>query len=187
MILSFNRMKSRLTLASFDELNVLSTVNEGYDDVYAMIIKYGIQIVRHYMLAMGLDDRDWTSYVTRLLNSYNGVTQYKFSSEFERKKYRLVESIIALGGLAGMPTAMKLLDRQIQQFGIDITDYANIQAAIELGYVQAKWISKTDSRVCKDCEYLDGKIFSIERIPDKPHPNCRCTLKFIQGVKSLNI
>lgn len=187
MILSFNRMKSRLTLASFDELNVLSTVNEEFDDLYGLIIKCGAFIVKHYMNAMGIEDKDWTSYVTKMLNRYNGVTQYKFSSEYERKKYRLVESIVSLGGLAGLSTSMRLMDRQIQQFGIDLTDYVNIQAAIELGYTTAQWISQTDSKVCRECEYLDRKIFPINEIPDKPHINCRCTLKFIQGAKSLNI
>ena len=136
---------------------------------------------------MGIENRDWTSYVTMFLERYNGVTQYKFSSEFERKKYRLAEALIALGNISGLPVAMKLLDKQIQQLGIDLTDHANIQAAIELGYTQAKWLTQEDEKVCEKCNALDRKIFDIDKIPEKPHYNCRCTLMFIKGAKSLNI
>lgn len=37
-----------------------------------------------------------------------------------------------------------------------------------------EWQTVGDEDVCPDCETLSGKSFSIEKIPDRPHPNCRC-------------
>lgn len=43
------------------------------------------------------------------------------------------------------------------------------------------WISEKGKNVCNKCLQLDGKIFSEDEIPPRPHPNCRCE---IQEVKS---
>lgn len=40
------------------------------------------------------------------------------------------------------------------------------------------WSSEGDS--CEDCQALDGEEFdSIDDIPDRPHPNCDCTIQEI--------
>lgn len=42
-------------------------------------------------------------------------------------------------------------------------------------YLEFIWKAKHDSRTCKICKTLDGKVFYYD--VDKAHPNCRCTLE----------
>ncbi len=44
-----------------------------------------------------------------------------------------------------------------------------------------KYVWETDGG-CPACEALDGKEFkTIDEIPDKPHPNCDCTIREVDG------
>ncbi len=38
------------------------------------------------------------------------------------------------------------------------------------------WVTESGSNVCDVCKSLNGKIFSGNEIPQKPHPNCRCAI-----------
>ncbi|MGN0192218.1 MAG: hypothetical protein ACI4CY_01660 [Candidatus Gastranaerophilaceae bacterium] len=38
------------------------------------------------------------------------------------------------------------------------------------------WVTESGSNVCDVCKSLNGKIFSGNKIPPKPHPNCRCAI-----------
>lgn len=39
------------------------------------------------------------------------------------------------------------------------------------------WISEKEENTCADCKSLDGKIFSGDKVPLRPHPNCKCEVK----------
>ncbi|MBQ2643985.1 hypothetical protein IJG14_00250 [bacterium] len=39
------------------------------------------------------------------------------------------------------------------------------------------WISETGKNTCEECKSLDGKIFSGDKVPLRPHPNCKCEVK----------
>jgi len=39
------------------------------------------------------------------------------------------------------------------------------------------WISETGKNTCEECKSLDGKIFTGDKIPLRPHPNCKCEVK----------
>ncbi|MCR5261429.1 MAG: hypothetical protein K6C94_06280 [Candidatus Gastranaerophilales bacterium] len=36
------------------------------------------------------------------------------------------------------------------------------------------WISETGKNTCQECKSLDGKIFTGDKVPLHPHPNCKC-------------
>ncbi|MCR5261578.1 MAG: hypothetical protein K6C94_07030, partial [Candidatus Gastranaerophilales bacterium] len=36
------------------------------------------------------------------------------------------------------------------------------------------WISETGKNTCQECKSLDGKIFTGDNVPLRPHPNCKC-------------
>ncbi|MCR5261769.1 MAG: hypothetical protein K6C94_08025, partial [Candidatus Gastranaerophilales bacterium] len=36
------------------------------------------------------------------------------------------------------------------------------------------WISETGKNTCQECKSLDGKIFTGDKVPLRPHPNCKC-------------
>lgn len=39
------------------------------------------------------------------------------------------------------------------------------------------WISETGKNTCEECKSLDGKIFTGDKVPPRPHPNCKCEVK----------
>ncbi|MBQ2644755.1 hypothetical protein IJG14_04180 [bacterium] len=36
------------------------------------------------------------------------------------------------------------------------------------------WISETGKNTCEECKNLDRKIFEGDKVPLRPHPNCKC-------------
>ena len=36
------------------------------------------------------------------------------------------------------------------------------------------WMSETGKNTCQECKSLDGKIFTGDKVPLRPHPNCKC-------------
>lgn len=39
------------------------------------------------------------------------------------------------------------------------------------------WISEKGENTCEECKRLNGKIFTGDEVPPRPHPNCKCEVK----------
>lgn len=49
-------------------------------------------------------------------------------------------------------------------------------------YYHYVWHSENGKNTCDECKKLDGQVFEMdEGIPERPHPNCRCTVEIIEG------
>ena len=117
-------------------------------------------------------------------SEYNPVTKYVYVTEAERKRARFFESLVADAESKqrremenDYRAAENAWIRQTRQAMIDIEDRAAIAAYKDAGVRKVRWISQHDDKVCKECGRLDGLIFPIDAIPDKPHYNCRCTIE----------
>lgn len=117
-------------------------------------------------------------------SEYNPVTKYVYVTEAERKRARFFESLVADAEAKqrremenDYRTAENAWIRQTRQAMIDIEDRAAIAAYKDAGVRKVRWISQHDDKVCKECGRLDGLIFPIDAIPNKPHYNCRCTIE----------
>ena len=117
-------------------------------------------------------------------SEYNPVTKYVYVTEAERKRARFFESLVADAESKqrremenDYRAAENAWIRQTRQAMIDIEDRAAIAAYKDAGVRKVRWISQHDDKVCKECERLDGMIFPIDAVPDKPHYNCRCTIE----------
>ena len=52
----------------------------------------------------------------------------------------------------------------------------------ELGYkLVFRWKSRNDSKTCKTCWSLNGKVFEYQ--PNQVHANCRCTFEIERRYK----
>lgn len=124
-------------------------------------------------------NRKW---VKNFLSEYNPVTKYQFYNEAERKAERFAESLIATNGnRQEIKTALRYWAVQVSQYALDITDRAVLQAYKDNGTKQVKWFTQIDEKVCDICKKRNGKIYDIDKIPDKPHLNCRCYYKPIDN------
>ena len=122
-------------------------------------------------------------YVDEILNQYNEITAYLYYPEADRKRARLSEALIV---------ALMLLDRskyhdnlrkfanlwhtQTVQYEITITDETRVDIFDRNGIKKVKWNAEHDEKTCKVCRERDGKIYPIDKVPAKPHYNCRCWL-----------
>ena len=49
-----------------------------------------------------------------------------------------------------------------------------------ISYNRYIWHSENGEHTCDECSSLDGQIFdSIDEIPEKPHPNCKCMVEIL--------
>ena len=123
-------------------------------------------------------------WLDRLQSEYSPVTKYVYTREIERKRARFFEAIVAdteaklrRGMEADYRAAENAWIRQTRQAMIDTEDRAAITAYKDTGVERVRWISQEDAKVCEECARLDGLVFPIDRVPDKPHYNCRCYIK----------
>lgn len=123
-------------------------------------------------------------WLDRLQSEYSPVTKYVYTREIERKRARFFEAIVADAEAklrrdmeADYRAAENAWIRQTRQAMIDTEDRAAITAYKDAGVERVRWISQEDARVCEECARLDGLVFPIDRVPDKPHYNCRCYIK----------
>ena len=48
------------------------------------------------------------------------------------------------------------------------------------------WISERGKTTCEKCQSLNGKIFSGDKVPNRPHPNCKCEVEEYHGTTIQN-
>lgn len=119
-------------------------------------------------------------YITELLSKPNPLTKYAWETEALRKRDRAIEGILSADGRGNknleFDRAMRYWSQQTG-FYIDIvSDEAALQAMKDGGVKKVRWITSGDERVCENCKDLNGTVFDIDHVPDKPHVRCRCWL-----------
>lgn len=122
-------------------------------------------------------------YVDEILNQYNEITGYLYYPEADRKRARLSEALIVALMLLDRPKYhdnlrkfANLWHTQTVQYEITITDETRVDIFDRNGIKKVKWNAEHDEKTCKVCRERDGKIYPIDRVPAKPHYNCRCWL-----------
>lgn len=191
----FRVMHSK-NLAKMDEITILSRTDDLYYRYYEILIRLILRLMNWsyfeywFMYHEDADEKSKkkaknhyrTKDVKKFLKSYNPVTKYIFNKEYERKKARLFEALISTSGdKKELDTAMRLLSRQTKWYCDLVTDKAVLDAMLDSGIKRVVWCTEEDEKVCADCYQLDGKVFNIDRIPVKPHPNCRCHVEPYRG------
>lgn len=54
-----------------------------------------------------------------------------------------------------------------------------------ISYNKYIWHSENSENTCDVCKSLDGKEFDFyEEVPERPHPNCRCTVEIVEESSS---
>lgn len=183
---AFGRLKS---LAKSDQLNVIRTVVTVYqesarkarkryrkvgDDAYLLgLLLCGITGQEASRMAESAITDEW---IATMLSEPDPVTLYSFDAETERKAYRLEEALeVTDDRNAEIDRALRYWSLQLAQYAINATDYALVQAYMDAGIEEVRWITQRDEKVCKECRPRDGKVYPIDEVPVK-HMRCRCLL-----------
>lgn len=185
---------NRLDVMGFDMLNapnitkytkgLVSRLLKSNKREYLKIAKEATDEAKEDIEALGVAATPLVidgKYVDEVLGEYNPVTNYLYYPEAERKRSRLAEALITAVVVSSRADYHKQLRKfadlwhtQTKQYGEKMVDKTRINTFKKNGIKRVKWVTKEDEKVCKECAERDGKIYPIDKIPDKPHYNCRC-------------
>lgn len=187
------RAFDRLKTLKFDELNVLRSVSGVYEQAIALckrryrqialdayeaaLILAGIKPEKAEEMAEESITEDW---ILDMLEDYDPVALYQFLPEAERKKERLVEALIASHNKGEeADRALRLWTLQVARYADKSVEDATIDAYKEAGVKKVRWLALEDAKTCRVCAKRDGKVYSIDKIPPRPHYHCRCELEIV--------
>lgn len=181
LIEGFSRLKS---LVSFDELNVMQDVNALCNSMYVIIrgvfLMLANKVYQDNVRRKGLRELD-EQWLDEILNGYDPVSKYVFSSEIDRKRARLIEAIMASSTKSReVDAAMRSLSLMCRIYADRVTDEAVMRAYVDDEEGRVKWVAEKDGKTCPVCLSRDGRIYEIEDLPSKPHINCRCRLERVR-------
>jgi len=181
LIERYSRLKS---LVSFDELNVLQEVNALYQEIDTLIRKTFLKLADK-VYSDNIRAKDHRSldeqWVDALLSAYDPVSKYVFTHEEDRKCARLIEAVIASSTKAQeIDAALRSMSFMCRIYAVRVTDEAALQAFKDDEEDLVRWIAEKDEKTCTVCHKRDGKIYEIDLLPAKPHPNCRCSYERVK-------
>ena len=186
------RTFNSLSVTNFDELQypqVREVVKAAYEHLlsntlkmYLKACKSAVKLAREKCDGVAWEpDEEW---LEKSLKRYNPITKYLFFREVERKRMRETEAIMTMlyymdhaGLRQSIRSGANAWWKQAAQGMIDSVDDAVITEYRKSGVKEVKWVTEEDDRVCEECAEMDGKIYAIDEVPEKPHYNCRCTLE----------
>ena len=198
-VLRASKAKRKLTIANFDELNVIKTVEELYRDLLEdaktefcnLYLERYIELLRWFTSTRNVRDAfgkinvDYDDFVDQyvelavfdIIDDPNWSTHYIYSMENVRKRDRLIEAIESVNGKTAKQAEIDKGIRIYSQMNTWYSDFVSQEAEIQLykdaGVKRVKRIEKKDSRVCDVCKQADGEVYRIDKVPPIPHLNCR--------------
>lgn len=172
-------------VASFDELNVIQVSHEIYDEARKITEQEVTRLVKSvydsYRESGAITAPEALALVAALMAAYNPTTKYVYRNELDRKRSRFAEGVIASETPRDeVKLAERLLVALNKQFADDATFEAVVKAFADDGVKRVRWITAVDDRRCKECKSRHHKIYSIDKIPPKPHMHCRCYVEKVE-------
>jgi SPP1 gp7 family putative phage head morphogenesis protein len=190
---------AKLSLAGFDELNVIGT-KKRTEKIYSKLkavnsaayIKSATgayKVTEDILIPMGFEKVKAKTdindkWLLGILGAYHLATGYLYNSEADRKRMRLNEEILTAREYTdhaayrnAVKRAMDLWWTQSQQHGIYAADEGCIDAFRDYGVERVRWVAEMDGKECKVCHERNGKVYDIDKVPEKTHYGCRCTLE----------
>lgn len=161
----------------FDELNVISTSHEIYDtaltETKREFTRLSKKVYEKYRKTE--DEFDSEGFVLALLLAYNPTTKYVYENEVDRKRARFVEGVLSSDTpLEEVKLSQRLWIAMNKIYADEVTFQTMIQAFKDSGVEKVRWVTSVDERRCKVCGAMHGKVYDIDKVPSKPHLNCRC-------------
>lgn len=179
----FDKAKKDCNLLRFDELNIIKVLTTLYKELAADNKKAFLDLaILAYQDAQphGKKEPD-NSWILALLDSYDPVYLVVYTHEVERKRDRMIEGVIASSSkTVEFRRGLSLWSRFTVHELDRVTDEATLKAFRDAGVKKVRWRTEDDDKVCETCGPRDGKVYDIDKVPAKPHINCRCWLESVK-------
>ena len=173
----FEDAKDDAAQDGFDELSVLEVTRTLYQDLARDNQEIFLELAQErYQEAEphGEEPPD-LAWLLALLAAYNAVTKVIYDNDVDRKRQYTAEGI-------NSSTAKVTEFRRGLHYWADltatysdiVTDESTLKAYRDAGVKKVRWVTAGDEKVCETCRERNGKVYSINAIPPKPHRRCRC-------------
>lgn len=178
----FEDVKDEAAQDGFDELSVISTVRELYENLQADNQEIFLELAQErYKEAEphGEEPPD-LAWLLALLAAYNAVTKVIYDNDVDRKRQYTTEGInSSTAKVTEFRRGLHYWAGLTADYADIVTDESTLKAYRDAGVKKVKWITAGDEKVCDTCRERNGKVYSINSIPPKPHRRCRCTFQAI--------
>jgi len=183
LIKRYGRLFRKARASTFDELNVIAVSHDIYDTALNETKQEMARLSRVVYERYGdREDFDGTAFVLALMLAYDPVTKYVYENEVDRKRARFVEGVLGSPSpLEEIKLAERLWVSMNKVFADEVTFQTMIQAFKDSGVKTVRWVTSEDERRCATCGAMHGKIYSIDKVPPKPHRNCRCWVEVAES------
>lgn len=173
LIRDFSKLKS---LLSYDELNVMSATKAVYSKIDLYVRQMFLQLMQAVYKKVTKRTCPYNyAWLESFLLEYDEVSKYVYANEFDRKRDRLAEALIASPKKnEEIDAALRYLSFMLTAYAVRVTDQVVLMAYRDIGIDAVRWKAEKDNKTCTICKHRNGHIYDIEQVPPKPHLNCRC-------------
>lgn len=176
----------------FDELNVLASTKKVYSDAEkkskSEFRKMAEDVSADWavFLRLAAGFRITEKWLDEFYKRYSPTMEYVFEHEIDRKRARCYEALMATDGAQRVvKESLRYWSRMVAQEAVELTDEVALESMKKANVKRVRWNTQLDGRECEICRKRDGKIYDIDKVPAKPHWNCRCWLTPArEGVKT---
>ena len=115
------------------------------------------------------------AWLLALLAAYNAVMKIIYDNDVDRKRQYTAEGInSSTAKVTEFWRGLHYWADLTAAYGDIVTDESTLKAYRDAGVKKVRWVTAGDEKVCANCRERNGKIYSINSIPPKPHRRCRC-------------
>ena len=176
----FEDAKDKAAKDGFDELSVLSITRTLYDNLSADNEEIFLELAQErYQEAEphGEEPPD-LAWLLALLAAYNAVTKVIYDNDVDRKRQYTTEGInSSTAKVTEFRRGLHWWADLTSSYADIVTDESTLKAYRDAGVRRVRWVTAGDEKVCETCRERNGKVYSINSIPQKPHRRCRCVFE----------
>ena len=102
-----------------------------------------------------------------------------------KDKNKILEQYTNLQNIGKSLYRYNALNENNLESDFEMEDIENTVLKGGISYNKYIWHSENGEHTCDVCKSLDGKEFDFyDEVPERPHPNCRCTVKVVEEDES---
>lgn len=176
----FEDAKDEAAQDGFDELSVLSITRTLYDNLSADNEEIFLELAkeRYQETEPHGEEPPDLAWLLALLAAYNAVTKYQYTNEVDRKRQYTAEGInSSTAKVTEFRRGLHYWAGLTADYADIVTDESTLKAYRDAGVRRVRWVTAGDEKVCETCRERNGKVYSINSIPPKPHRRCRCVFE----------
>ena len=173
----FEDAKDEAAQDGFDELSVLEVTRTLYQDLARDNQEIFLELAqeRYQETEPHGEEPPDLAWLLALLAAYNAVTKVIYDNDVDRKRQYTAEGInSSTAKVTEFRRGLHWWADLTLSYADIVTDESTLKAYRDAGVRRVRWVTAGDERVCETCRERNGKVYSINSIPPKPHRRCRC-------------